>query len=78
MQGGGGVGPNLTDNYWLHGATISDVVKSVKYGYPSKGMVPWLGQLSEDEIINAASYVLTLRGSNPSGGRSPQGDLVEY
>jgi cytochrome c oxidase cbb3-type subunit 3 len=76
--GGGGVGPNLTDDYWLHGATISDLVKSVKYGYPAKGMVPWLGQLSEEEIINVASYALTLRGSNPPDARAPQGDLVEY
>ncbi len=78
LLGEGGVGPNLTDDYWLHGATIADAVKSVKYGYPSKGMVPWLGQLSEEEIINVASHVLTLRGSNPPGARSPQGDLIDY
>lgn len=76
QQGEGGVGPNLTDDYWLHGATISDIVKSVKYGYPSKGMVPWLGTLKEDEIISAASYVLTLRGTTPPNARPPQGDLV--
>ena len=76
--GEGGVGPNLTDDYWLHGATISDVVKSVKYGYPAKGMVPWLGQLSEEDIINVSSYVPTLRGTNPPGARAPQGDLIEY
>ncbi len=76
--GGGGVGPNLTDDYWIHGATITDVVKSVKYGYPAKGMVPWLGQLSEEEIINVSSYVPTLGGTNPPGARAPQGDLVEY
>jgi cytochrome c oxidase cbb3-type subunit 3 len=74
--GEGIVGPNLTDDYWLHGATISDVVRSVKYGYPAKGMVPWQGTLKEDEIINVASYVLTLRGTNPPNARGPQGDLV--
>jgi len=74
--GEGGVGPNLTDDYWLHGATISDVVRSVKYGYPAQGMVPWQGTLKEDEIINVASYVLTLRGTNPPDARAPQGDLV--
>lgn len=78
VLGGGGVGPNLTDDYWIHGASISDVVKSVKYGYPAQGMIPWLGMLSEEEIINVGSYVLTLRGTNPPDARAPQGELVEY
>jgi cytochrome c oxidase cbb3-type subunit 3 len=74
--GEGGVGPNLTDNYWLHGADITSVVKSVKYGYPAKGMIPWRGTLSEDELINVSSYVLTLRGTNPPNAKAPQGDPV--
>ncbi len=78
MLGEGGVGPNLTDDYWLNGGTMSDVVKAAKYGFPAKGMVPWLGQLTEEEILNVASYVLTLRGTNPPGARAPQGDLVEH
>jgi cytochrome c oxidase cbb3-type subunit 3 len=76
--GEGGVGPNMTDDYWLHGASISDVVRSVKYGYPTKGMVPWQGTLKEAEIIDVASYILTLRGTNPPNPRAPQGDLVVY
>jgi cytochrome c oxidase cbb3-type subunit 3 len=76
--GEGGVGPNLTDDYWVHGHDISGLVRSVKYGYPAKGMVPWQGQLSEDEIIQVASYLLTLRGTNPPNARAPQGDLVTY
>jgi len=74
--GEGGVGPNLTDDYWLHGGAISDVVRSAKYGYPAKGMVPWQGTLKEAEIINVASYILTLRGTNPPNARPPQGVLV--
>jgi len=74
--GEGGVGPNLTDDYWLHGADITSVVKSVKYGYPAKGMIPWRGTLAEDEIINVSSYVLTLRGTNPPNAKAPQGELV--
>lgn len=76
MLGEGGVGPNLTDDYWLHGAAISDLVRSAKYGYPAKGMVPWQGTLSEKEIISVASYTMTLRGTNPPNGRPPQGELV--
>lgn len=74
--GEGGVGPNLADNYWLHGAEFSSIVKSVKYGYPAKGMIPWRGTLNEQEIIRTSSYVTTLLGSDPPNPRSPQGDLV--
>ncbi len=76
--GEGGVGPNLTDDYWIHGGKISDLVRTVKYGWPAKGMIAWLGTLKENEIINVASYILTLRGSNPPNARAPQGDLVTY
>lgn len=76
--GEGGVGPNLTDQYWLHGADFNSLVKSVKYGYPSKGMIPWRGTLAEEAIINVASYVQTLRGTNPPNPKAPQGDLVDY
>jgi len=76
--GEGIVGPNLTDDYWLHGATMSDIVRSVKYGYPTKGMVPWQGTLKEEDILGVAGYVITLRGTNPPNPRAPQGDLVTY
>ena len=74
--GEGGIGPNLTDDYWLHGAGMTNIVKSMKYGYPAKGMISWRGFLTEDEIIQTASYVITLRGSNPPNGKQPQGELV--
>jgi cytochrome c oxidase cbb3-type subunit 3 len=74
--GEGGVGPNLTDDYWLHGADISSIVRSVKYGYPVKGMISWLGTLSEGDIIKTSSYLQTLRGTNPPNARAPQGELV--
>lgn len=75
--GEGGVGPNLTDDYWLHGAGMTAVAKSVTYGYPAKGMIPWRGTLKPEEIIDVASYVLTMHGSNPPNARAPQGELVE-
>ncbi len=74
--GEGGVGPNLTDNYWLHGADFSSIVRSVKYGYPAKGMISWRGTLKEGEILKTSSYIQTLIGTNPPNGRAPQGDLV--
>lgn len=74
--GEGGVGPNLTDDYWLHKSDISSIVRSVKYGYPAKGMIAWRGTLQDEEILKTASFIQTLRGTNPPNGRAPQGELV--
>lgn len=74
--GEGGIGPNLTDQYWLHTPGISGIVKSVTYGYPAQGMIPWRGTLKPDEILQVASHVLTLQGTNPPNAKEPQGELV--
>ncbi|NVJ87342.1 MAG: c-type cytochrome [Algoriphagus sp.] len=74
-DGGGGVGPNLTDQYWLHGGSIQDVFSIVKYGVVSKGMVPWEDQLSPQEIQQVSSYILTLVGTSPANPKEPQGEL---
>jgi cytochrome c oxidase cbb3-type subunit 3 len=73
--GEGGVGPNLTDNYWLHGGRINDVFKTIKYGYPDKGMQSWEKMFSPSQIRNLASFVKTLHGTNPPNPKAPQGDL---
>lgn len=72
--GEGGIGPNLTDDYWLHGASFTQMVKSIKYGYPAKGMIPWRGFLTDEKILQVASFVDNLRGTNPPNAKSPQGD----
>ena len=74
-DGGGGVGPNLTDQYWLHGGDIKDLFKVIKYGVIEKGMVPWEDQLSPKEIQDVASYILTLQGTSPAAPKDPQGEL---
>ena len=74
--GGGGVGPNLTDNYWIHGAEFSDIVKTVRYGYPTRGMIAWLGQLTPGQVIEVASFVRTLRGTHPTNAKAPEGELA--
>lgn len=73
----GGVGPNLADDYWIHGGSIKDVFKSVKYGWPEKGMISWKDQLSAKEMAQVSSYIMSLKGSNPSGAKEPQGDLYK-
>ncbi len=76
-NGEGGVGPNLTDEYWLHGCGIKNVFKIIKNGVPEKGMISWKTQLSPVQIQQVASYILTLKGTNPAGAKEPQGDKCE-
>lgn len=75
---GNAVGPNLTDKYWLHGATIADVYEVIKNGVPAKGMTPYKDQLSDEKILQVASYILeSLQGTNPPNAKEPQGEAVE-
>ncbi|GAA4495902.1 hypothetical protein GCM10023172_08430 [Hymenobacter ginsengisoli] len=70
----GKVGPNLTDEYWLHGGEINHVYKTIKFGVQGKGMVAWKGKLSGKQILQVASYVQSLQGSKPAGAKEPQGE----
>ncbi|MEO0728634.1 MAG: cbb3-type cytochrome c oxidase N-terminal domain-containing protein [Bacteroidota bacterium] len=74
-DGGGGVGPNLTDEYWLHGGDIKDIFTTIKYGVPEKGMISWKAQLRAGDMQRVASYILTLGGTTPANPKAPEGDL---
>lgn len=74
QAGEGTVGPNLTDEYWLHGGDVNDIFKTVKFGVPSKGMVPWQGKLTKDQMLEVSSYILSLQGSNPPNAKEAQGE----
>ena len=74
-KGEGGVGPNLTDDYWLHKGSLNDVYHTIKVGYADKGMQSWASKFSPKEMSQLASYVKTLKGTNPPNGKAPQGDL---
>ncbi|MBZ5859510.1 cbb3-type cytochrome c oxidase N-terminal domain-containing protein [Flavihumibacter profundi] len=73
--GEGGVGPNLTDDYWIHGGKINDIFKTIKYGYPEKGMKSWKDDLSPVKIAQLASFIKSIHGTNPPNGKEKQGDL---
>jgi cytochrome c oxidase cbb3-type subunit 3 len=73
--GEGGVGPNLTDDYWLHGGGVKNIFKVIKYGVPEKGMISWQSQLTPTDMQKVSSYILTLRGTNPPNAKDPQGEL---
>lgn len=73
-EGQGNVGPNLTDEFWIHGGGIKNIFKTIKYGWPAKGMISWQSQLNPKQIQEVASYVMTLQGTNPPNPKAPQGD----
>lgn len=69
----GVVGPNLTDDFWLHGGKINDLFKTIKYGVTAKGMPTWEKQLSPKQISDVANYVKSLHDTHPAGAKEPQG-----
>jgi cytochrome c oxidase cbb3-type subunit 3 len=76
-KGEGGVGPNLTDAYWLHGGTIRAVFRTVTEGVPEKGMIAWKKSLNPLQIQQVASYIASLQGTHPSNAKAPQGEKLE-
>jgi cytochrome c oxidase cbb3-type subunit III len=77
QKGEGGVGPNMTDDYWLHGGDMKKIFTVIKYGVPDKGMISWKEQLKPKEMQEVSSYILTLRGTNPPNPKAPQGELFK-
>ncbi|NCS88396.1 MAG: cytochrome oxidase subunit III [Ignavibacteria bacterium CG_4_9_14_3_um_filter_36_18] len=73
--GGGLVGPNLTDNYWINGGGIKNIFKTIKFGVPAKGMISWETQLNSKQIQAVASYVVSLNGTNPPAAKQPEGNF---
>jgi cytochrome c oxidase cbb3-type subunit 3 len=73
-KGEGLVGPNLTDEFTLHGGSVSDIFKVVKYGVPEKGMVSWEKNMSAANISAVTNYILSLAGTNPPNAKAPQGE----
>lgn len=76
-DGGGGIGPNLTDNYWIHGGKLSEIYKTIKIGYPEKGMQSWQSMYSPVQMRNLASFVQSLKGAKTANPKEPQGDLMQ-
>jgi cytochrome c oxidase cbb3-type subunit III len=72
-QGQGGIGPNLTDDYWLHGGSVKDIYVTIKNGVQEKGMIPWGPVLSPEQIRDVSFYIMSLKGTNPPDAKAPQG-----
>ena len=76
-DGGGGIGPNLTDKHWILGGDIKSIFKTVSEGGRSgKGMIAWKAQLKPLEMAQVASYVMTFQGTTPANPKAPEGDLM--
>jgi len=72
--GQGLIGPNLTDEYWLHGGDIESVFNTILNGVPAKGMISWKGKLSDQQMLEVANFVKSLKGTNPPNPKAPQGE----
>lgn len=77
VDGGGMVGPNLTDAYWLHGGSINDIFKTIKYGVPEKGMKSWKDDFTPKQIAQISSFVHSLQGTAAANPKEPQGELYQ-
>ena len=74
-DGGGIVGPNLADDYWLHKGSLNDIYNTIKVGYPDKGMQPWGHMFSPKEISFLSSYVKSFKGTKPAVPKEQQGEF---
>jgi cytochrome c oxidase cbb3-type subunit III len=74
MGGEGLVGPNFTDEYWIHGGGIKNIFKIIKYGVPQKGMISWQTQLDPTQMQEVGSYIMALRGTRPPNQKGPEGE----
>lgn len=77
-DGGGSIGPNLTDDYWIHGPQPMDVHNIINVGVLEKGMPAWGEVLGPDDVTRLAAYVLTLHGTRPAVPKEAQGTEFEY
>jgi cytochrome c oxidase cbb3-type subunit 3 len=76
-DGGGVVGPNLTDDFWIDGGGIKNIFKTIKYGVPAKGMISWQTQLDPKKMQAVASFIISLHGTKPANPKAPEGEKWE-
>ena len=76
-DGGGSIGPNLTDDYWILGHEIGSIFRTISEGgRPGKGMIAWKSTLRPYEIQQVSSYILSMVGSNPPDAKAPEGTKI--
>jgi cytochrome c oxidase cbb3-type subunit 3 len=75
--GGNSIGPNLTDNYWVHGGSTKDIFNTIKTGVVEKGMPAWGKLMSAQDVRDVTFFVMSLNGTNPVDAKAPQGELYK-
>lgn len=75
--GEGTVGPNLADDYWIHGGSAEDILRVITEGVPEKGMIAWQGILSPQRLEEVTAFVMSLRGNDLPNAKAPEGELYE-
>jgi cytochrome c oxidase cbb3-type subunit III len=73
-DGGGGVGPNLTDEYWLHGGNVKSIYHTISEGVAEKGMISWKKSLNPLQIQQITSYIFTMKGKKAANPKEAQGE----
>lgn len=74
QNGEGLVGPNFTDEYWIHGGSMQDMTNVVNTGVIEKGMISYKNQLTPKQITEVLTYIISLEGTNPPNQKAPQGE----
>lgn len=77
QAGEGLIGPNLTDAYWIHGGTLTDIRTTIQKGVLDKGMLAWEGVIPDSEINAVTAYIRKIHGTAPENPKAPQGELFE-
>ena len=76
-EGQGLIGPNFTDKFWIHGGSINDLFRTIKYGVPQKGMISWQSKLTPSDMRDVSSFILKFQGTtakNPPAPKGPEGE----
>jgi cytochrome c oxidase cbb3-type subunit III len=75
--GGNTIGPNLTDDYWIHGGDVRNVFATIKNGAVEKGMPAWGKSMKPEDVRDVTFFVMSLKGTNPENAKAPQGELFK-
>jgi len=77
-DGGGSIGPNMTDDYWIHGGDMASIIHLINVGVPAKGMIPWATTLTPEQVHQVASFIkVKLVGTTPAVAKAAEGELFE-
>jgi mono/diheme cytochrome c family protein len=77
-DGGGSIGPNMTDDYWIHGGDMASIINIINVGVPAKGMIPWSTTLTPEQVHQVASFIkVKLVGTTPAVAKAAEGELFE-